>query len=92
MEQALEIRILIVLHFGDWENDGVGMGHLSPTEASQFIGFAAMRPVKYKNIFWNLSHTNMEIDSGVSIMRLYFNIMPRFHAGLVEQKSADEED
>ena len=82
MNQALEIRILIVLHFGDWAADGVGLGHLLPTEVRHFVELSQIRPVQYKNKFWRLSHSDMEIEGGIPIMRLYFQVGTKLIAGV----------
>jgi hypothetical protein len=84
MNQALEIRTLIVLHFGDWEADGVGLGHLLPTDAKDFIELLAMRPIEYKDNYWSVKHSNMEIAAGLPIIRVFFVAATKLTAGQEE--------
>ena len=72
MNQALEIRVLVVLYFEPWAADGIGLGHLLPSEAIHYVALLEMRPViRFNNQSWKFHHHELEIEAGITIVRIY---------------------
>ena len=78
MNQALEIRVLVVLHFEPWAADGVGLGHLLPSEAVQYVALLEMMAaIRFNNFYWRFHHHDLEVEAGITIMRIYLRIETR---------------
>lgn len=75
MSHAAEIRVLVILHFGGWDGQsqtGLGLGHLSPSEARQFVELLATmyQYIKYNNQSWQVVSSSIWIEAGLPILRI----------------------